>query len=98
MHRNLIVAGNFNMTNVKELFQDLVEVGQHPKQMADTVTVMEKIGHFLDDEVTNLYLDCKNEGLTKQEASPVIAERLNIARILKELQKTGMGVMLWLAY
>ncbi|MEO8517247.1 MAG: amidophosphoribosyltransferase, partial [Flavobacterium sp.] len=55
MHRNLIVAGNFNMTNVKELFEDLVRLGQHPKQMADTVTVMEKIGHFLDDEVTDLY-------------------------------------------
>lgn len=91
MHRNLIVAGNFNMTNVKELFQDLVEVGQHPKEMADTVTVMEKIGHFLDDEVTNLYLDCKNEGLTKQEASPVIAERLNIARILKRASKNWDG-------
>ena len=48
------MVGNFNMTNVKELFQDLVEVGQHPKIMADTVTVMEKIGHFLDDEVTDL--------------------------------------------
>ena len=52
MHRNLIVAGNFNMTNVKELFQNLIDLGQHPKQMADTVTVMEKIGHFLDYEVT----------------------------------------------
>src|SRR5690606_31131566 len=55
MHRNLIVAGNFNMTNVKELFASLVELGQHPKEVADTVTVMEKIGHFLDDEVTDLY-------------------------------------------
>lgn len=91
MHRNLIVAGNFNMTNVKELFQDLVEVGQHPKEMADTVTVMEKIGHFLDDEVTNLYLDCKNEGLSKQEASKVIAERLNVARILKRASKNWDG-------
>ncbi|WP_291274538.1 amidophosphoribosyltransferase [Flavobacterium sp.] len=91
MHRNLIVAGNFNMTNVKELFQDLVEVGQHPKEMADTVTVMEKIGHFLDDEVTNLYLECKNEGLSKQEASPIIAQRLNIARILKRASKNWDG-------
>jgi amidophosphoribosyltransferase len=55
MHRNLIVAGNFNMTNVKELFEGLVDLGQHPKQMADTVTVMEKIGHFLDDAVSKLY-------------------------------------------
>ena len=91
MHRNLIVAGNFNMTNVKELFASLVELGQHPKEMADTVTVMEKIGHFLDEEVTNLYQECKNEGLTKREASPVIAERLNINRILKRASKGWDG-------
>jgi amidophosphoribosyltransferase len=91
MHRNLIVAGNFNMTNVKELFQSLVELGQHPKELADTVTVMEKIGHFLDDEVTDLYLECKNNGLTKQEASPVIAEKLNIGSILKRASKNWDG-------
>ena len=54
MHRNLIVAGNFNMTNVHQLFNNLVELGQHPKEKADTVTVMEKIGHFLDDELRKL--------------------------------------------
>lgn len=91
MHRNLIVAGNFNMTNVTALFNSLVELGQHPKEMADTVTVMEKIGHFLDDEVTDLYFDCKNEGLNKREASPVIAERLNITRILKRASKGWDG-------
>lgn len=91
MHRNLIVAGNFNMTNVKELFQDLVALGQHPKQMADTVTVMEKIGHFLDDEVTDLYQECKNEGFSKQEASPVIGERLNVGRILRRASKNWDG-------
>jgi len=91
MHRNLIVAGNFNMTNVTELFNSLIELGQHPKEMADTVTVMEKIGHFLDDEVTDLYLDCKNEGFNKKEASPVIAERLNISRILKRASKGWDG-------
>jgi len=91
MHRNLIVAGNFNMTNVKELFEDLVRLGQHPKQMADTVTVMEKIGHFLDDEVTDLYQECKNEGLSKREASPVIAEKLNIGRILRRASKNWDG-------
>src|SRR5690606_31512079 len=75
MHRNLIVAGNFNLTNVKELFEDLVRLGQHPKEMADTVTVMEKIGHFLDDEVEYLYFELRDkEGLSKKEASPVIAE------------------------
>jgi amidophosphoribosyltransferase len=91
MHRNLIVAGNFNMTNVTQLFNNLVELGQHPKELADTVTVMENIGHFLDDEVSELYQDCKNEGYTKQEASPVISERLNIARILKRSSKFWDG-------
>ncbi len=91
MHRNLIVAGNFNMTNVKELFDSLVELGQHPKEMADTVTVMEKIGHFLDEEVTDLYLECKNNGLTKREASPVIAKKLDIAKILKRASRGWDG-------
>jgi amidophosphoribosyltransferase len=91
MHRNLILAGNFNMTNVKELFQSLVELGQHPKEMADTVTVMEKIGHFLDDEVTDLYQECKNDGLTKREASPVIAEKLDVAKILTRASKNLDG-------
>lgn len=91
MHRNLIVAGNFNMTNVQQLFQNLVELGQHPKELADTVTIMENIGHFLDDEVTDLYQDCKNEGYSKEEASPVIAERLNIPRILKRASKQWDG-------
>ncbi|HPJ10319.1 MAG TPA: amidophosphoribosyltransferase [Flavobacterium sp.] len=91
MHRNLIVAGNFNMTNVTELFNSLVELGQHPKEMADTVTVMEKIGHFLDDEVTDLYLECKNNGLSKREASPVIAAKLDVAKILKRASKGWDG-------
>ena len=91
MHRNLLVAGNFNMTNVTELFANLIELGQHPKELADTVTIMENIGHFLDDAVTELYQDCKNEGFTKQEASAVIAERLNIARILKRASKQWDG-------
>lgn len=91
MHRNLIVAGNFNMTNVKELFENLVELGQHPKEMADTVTIMEKIGHFLDDEVIELYQECKNNGLSKREASPVIAEKLDIAKILTKASKNWDG-------
>lgn len=91
MHRNLILAGNFNMTNVKELFENLVELGQHPKEMADTVTVMEKIGHFLDKEVMQLYQDCKAEGYSKRDASPVIAERLDIAKILARSAKNLDG-------
>ena len=91
MHRNLIVAGNFNLTNVKELFDSLVELGQHPKELADTVTVMEKIGHFLDDEVIDLYQECKNNGLSKREASPVIAEKLDVGKILKKASKNWDG-------
>jgi len=91
MHRNLIVAGNFNMTNVKELFSSLVELGQHPKEMADTVTVMEKIGHFLDEEVIDLYHECKLNAMSKREASPVIAEKLEIAKILRRASKGWDG-------
>lgn len=91
MHRNLIVAGNFNMTNVDELFGNLVELGQHPKEKADTVTVMEKIGHFLDDAVAKLYKEIKKEGYSKREASPLIAERLNVAKILRKASKNWDG-------
>jgi len=91
MHRNLIVAGNFNMTNVDELFDNLVQIGQHPKEMADTVTVMEKIGHFLDDAVAKLYKQIKKEGYTKQEASPLIADRLKVAKILRRATKNFDG-------
>jgi amidophosphoribosyltransferase len=91
MHRNLLLAGNFNMTNVKELFNSLIELGQHPKEMADTVTIMEKIGHFLDEEVTDLYQECKVNGLSKREASPVIAEKLDLVKILKKASKNLDG-------
>ena len=91
MHRNLIVAGNFNMTNVGELFSNLIELGQHPKEMADTITVMEKIGHFLDDAVAKLYKQVKKEGYNKRQASPHIAERLNVAKILRKAAKNWDG-------
>ncbi len=91
MHRNLIVAGNFNMTNVSQLFEKLVSLGQHPKERADTITVMEKIGHFLDDEVSKLYKKLKKEGFNKQQASPKIAERLKVAKILKRASKDWDG-------
>ena len=91
MHRNLIVAGNFNMTNVDELFENLVSLGQHPKEMADTVTVMEKIGHFLDDAVAKIYKQIKKEGYNKRQASPLIAERLKLAKILRKAAKNWDG-------
>ena len=70
----MIVAGNFNMTNSGALFKELIELGQHPKEYTDTVTVMEKIGHFLDDEVLDLYYKFKQKGISKKEASPLIAK------------------------
>lgn len=91
MHRNLILAGNFNMTNVRQLFNNLVEIGQHPKEYTDTITIMEKIGHFLDDAVLKLYKNLKKEGYTKLECSPLIAERLNIKKILKKAAKNWDG-------
>ncbi|MBO2543486.1 amidophosphoribosyltransferase [Salegentibacter agarivorans] len=91
MHRNLIVAGNFNMTNVNQLFNNLVELGQHPKEKADTVTVMEKIGHFLDSEVQKLYKKLKKQGYSKVSASPIIAEKLNVAKILRKSSKNWDG-------
>ena len=91
MHRNLILAGNFNMTNVKELFNNLVQLGQHPKEYTDTITIMEKIGHFLDDAVSKIYRALKKEGYNKNECSPLIAERLNVAKILKKAAKNWEG-------
>ena len=91
MHRNLIVAGNFNMTNVNELFDGLLTLGQHPKEKADTITIMEKIGHFLDDAVSKIYKNLKKEGYSKIECSPLIAERLNVAKILKKASKNWDG-------
>ncbi|EZH75082.1 amidophosphoribosyltransferase [Aquimarina atlantica] len=91
MHRNLIVAGNFNMTNNDVLFNNLVRLGQHPKDKVDTITVMEKIGHFLDSEVAKLYKKLKKEGFNKNEASPQIAERLNVAKILKKSSRDWDG-------
>ena len=90
-HRNLIVAGNFNMTNNDELFENLVKLGQHPKSKVDSVTVMEKIGHFLDDAVHKIYRDLKKEGYNKQEASPLIEKRLKISKILRKASKDWDG-------
>lgn len=82
MTRNLVVAGNFNLTNVDELFDQLVEVGQHPKEKSDTITVMEKIGHFLDVENERLFKIYKALGYSNAEISKLIAENLDIQQIL----------------
>jgi amidophosphoribosyltransferase len=91
MTRNLVLAGNFNMTNVDELFQQLVEIGQHPKEKADTVTVLEKIGHFIDEENDRLYYDYKQKGYSKYEATPLIGKSMDIQRILVESAKKWDG-------
>lgn len=80
--RNLIMAGNFNMTNVEELFEILIDLGQHPKEMADTVLVMEKIGHFLDEEVKRIYDENKAE-YKKRELTPVIESNIDLENVLK---------------
>jgi amidophosphoribosyltransferase len=90
-HKNLIMAGNFNMTNSAELLEELIELGQHPKENTDTVTIMEKIGHFLDDEVHDIYQKCKEQGISKKEASPIIERDLNIKRILQRASKNWDG-------
>jgi len=91
MHRNLIIAGNFNMTNTTQLFNNLIELGMHPKEKADTITVMEKIGHFLDDAVRKLYKKSKVLGLSKIDASPYIVENLNLSKILKKSSRDWDG-------
>jgi amidophosphoribosyltransferase len=91
MSRNLVIAGNFNMTNVDELLQQLYDLGQHPKERADTVTVLEKIGHFLDDENQFLFNKFKREGYDNAEISQLIGNHLNVNRILQKSAKTWDG-------
>ncbi|MFT5998937.1 MAG: amidophosphoribosyltransferase [Neolewinella sp.] len=89
--RCLIVAGNFNLTNVDELFQELVELGQYPKEKSDTVTVLEKIGHFLDDEVQRIHTWHKPDGHSNIEINDIIADELDVQRLLKRASKKFDG-------
>jgi amidophosphoribosyltransferase len=89
--RNLVVAGNFNLTNVDELFDVLVKIGQHPKEKSDTVTVLEKIGHFLDVENENLYAKLSDPNRTNLEIYEQIAGELNIGKILKKASSDWDG-------
>jgi len=81
--RNLVLAGNFNLTNVDELFDELVKLGQYPKEKSDTVTVLEKIGHFLDAEVERLFKWYKQDGMGNEHITNLIMENMDIQRILK---------------
>lgn len=89
--RNLIVAGNFNMTNVNELLEQLYDLGQHPKEKADTITVLEKIGHFLDDENQKLFDYYKSLGHSNIEISKLIAEQIDVANVLTRSAKNWDG-------
>jgi amidophosphoribosyltransferase len=89
--RNLVVAGNFNLTNVDELFSVLVNIGQHPKEKSDTVTVLEKIGHFLDVENDELYRQYKTLGYSNTEIYARIADQLNLSKILKKASEDWDG-------
>ena len=91
MTRNLVVAGNFNLTNVEELFDILVNIGQHPKAVSDAVTIIEKIGHFLDQENTKLFREYINKEIDNIEISNLIAENLNIQKILKNASSDWDG-------
>jgi amidophosphoribosyltransferase len=91
INRNLLLAGNFNLTNVDELFDELVELGQYPKAKADTVTVLEKIGHFLDDEVQRLHTWFKPDGYTNMEINDFIFDKLDIQRLLRRASKRFDG-------
>jgi amidophosphoribosyltransferase len=92
MTRNLVIAGNFNMTNVDELLQQLYDLGQHPKEQADTVTVLEKMGHFIDTEVQGLFDQYKREGLDDNaQISKLIANDMDVAKILRKSARNWDG-------
>lgn len=91
MTRSLVLAGNFNMTNVDELFGQLVELGQYPIETTDTITILEKIGHFLDEENEHHYLNYKKEGFVKKEITDKIAANLNVCQILNKAAKYWDG-------
>ena len=91
MTRNLAVAGNFNMTNVDELFNNLIQLGQHPIERSDTITVMEKIGHFLDTEVQHIFDKYKDQGYGNKEITDFIIKEMSVRRILSRAAKNFDG-------
>lgn len=89
--RNLVLAGNFNLTNTDELFNKLVSLGQHPSAYTDTVTILEKVGHFLDEEVQRLFRSYKNDGLTNVEISHAIEDNLDVRKVLESASRDWDG-------
>lgn len=91
MSRNLMLAGNFNLTNVDELFELLMELGQHPREKADTVTMLEKMGHFLDEEVQRNFTRFKLEGRNNKDITRLIAKNISVESILRRSLKDADG-------
>ena len=89
--KNLVIAGNFNLTNVDELFNKLIDLGQYPIETSDTITILEKIGHFLDEENEELYWKFKGQGYKKREITFQIAKQLNVQKILRKSAKYWDG-------
>lgn len=89
--RSLVMAGNFNLTNIEEIFNHLLEIGQNPIDFSDTITVLENVGHFLDDEVERLYKFYKEKGYSKREISPIIEDELDVAGVLRSAAKRWDG-------
>jgi amidophosphoribosyltransferase len=89
--RTLVLAGNFNLTNTDELFQKLISLGQHPKAYTDTVTILEKVGHFLDEENQLLFRQYKNEGFSNRHISPLIEKDIDVQKVLENSSKDWDG-------
>jgi amidophosphoribosyltransferase len=89
--RNLALVGNFNLTNMVEIFQKLVDLGQHPKEFSDTITMLENIGHFLDVENQRLFDKYKNQNLDNKEISDRIQDEIDVANIFRESSKKWDG-------
>ena len=89
--RNLVMAGNFNLTNMEEIFNHLLEIGQNPIDFSDTITILENVGHFLDDEVERLYRFYKEKGYSKSDVSPIIEKELDITGILQSAARRWDG-------
>jgi len=91
MSKSLMIAGNFNLTNVDQLFESLVNIGQHPNETGDTVTILEKLGHFLDDANEDLYREFRKKGFSKKEISPLIARDIDLSNVLQQAGKYWDG-------
>lgn len=89
--KSLVLAGNFNLTNVSELYESLIKLGQHPIDYSDTVTILERMGHFLDEEVERLYNEFRDQGFSKYEITPLVAEKLDMGRVLSRASKKWDG-------